>query len=115
MIYTPNHFPRPNAHSDHRWQPLRKGFLNIYKYEEEVFVFERGRLLHRGNNGSGKSRSLALKLPFLFDGDISSHRVEPDGDSSKRFDWHLLMGKHQDRTGYTWIEFGRIDENGIEH
>ena len=36
-----------------------------------------------GNNGTGKSRVLALQLPFLFDGEISSRRVEPDGDPAR--------------------------------
>ena len=37
--------PRP---SRERWQPLRSGLLNIFKYDEEEFVFEEGRLLLRG-------------------------------------------------------------------
>ena len=43
-----------------RWQPLRGGLLNLYFYDHEVFEYEDGRLLLRGNNGSGKSRVLAL-------------------------------------------------------
>ena len=63
-----------------RWQPIRSGLINLFKYEDEVFQFESGKLLLRGNNGAGKSRVLALQLPFLLDGEISPHRVEPDGD-----------------------------------
>src|SRR2546429_1716997 len=29
--------------------------------------------------------------------------------------WNLLMGKYDDRLGYTWIEFGRRDDDGLEH
>ena len=90
-----------------RWQPLRCGLLNLYRYDYEEFHFEQGRLLLRGNNGTGKSRVLALQLPFLLDGEISPGRVEPDGDAAKRIEWNLLMGRYPDRTGYTWIEFGR--------
>lgn len=90
-----------------RFQPLRSGLINLYKYENQEFWFERGRLLLRGNNGSGKSRVLALQLPFLFDGEISPHRVEPDGDSAKALAWNLLMNQYDDRLGYTWIEFAR--------
>ena len=90
-----------------RWQPLRCGLLNLYRYDYEEFQFEQGRLLLRGNNGTGKSRVLALQLPFLLDGEISPGRVEPDGDTAKRIEWNLLMGRYPDRTGYTWIEFGR--------
>lgn len=104
--------PRP---SRERWQPLRSGVLNIFKYDEEEFLFEEGRLLLRGNNGAGKSRVLALQLPFLLDGEMASHRVEPDGDPAKRIEWNLLMNKHENRLGYTWIEFGRRDPGGAEH
>ena len=95
-----------------RWQPLRSGVLNLYRYDYEEFHFEDGRLLLRGNNGSGKSRVLALQLPFLLDGETSPARVEPDGDQAKRIEWNLLMGRYPDRTGYTWIEFGRREEDG---
>lgn len=98
-----------------RWQPLRSGVLNLYRYDEEEFHYADGRLLLRGNNGSGKSRVLALQLPFLLDGEVTPARVEPDGDAAKRVEWNLLMGRHRDRTGYTWIEFGRRTADGTEH
>ena len=101
--------------SRERWQPLRSGVLNIFKFDEEEFLFQDGRLLLRGNNGAGKSRVLALQLPFLLDGEMASHRVEPDADQAKRMEWNLLMNKHENRLGYTWIEFGRRDEEGREH
>lgn len=108
---SPLSLPRP---SSRRWQPLRSGLVNLYKYDEEVFHFEKGRILLRGNNGTGKSRVLALQFPFLLDGETASHRVEPDGDPGKRFEWHLLMNKYADRVGYTWLEFGRVEEDGTE-
>src|SRR5215471_8711756 len=98
-----------------RWQPLRSGFLNIYKYDREEFHYENGRLLLRGNNGTGKSRVLALQLPFLLEGETPAHRLEPDADAAKRIEWNLLMGRYADRTGYTWIEFGRCSQDGTEH
>jgi len=93
-----------------RWQPIRSGLLNLFKFEDQVFRFENGRLLLRGDNGSGKSRVLALQLPFLLDGELSPHRVEPDRDPAKRMEWHLLMDRYEQRTGYTWIEFGRLED-----
>jgi uncharacterized protein (TIGR02680 family) len=96
-----------------RWQPMRGGLLNIYRYDYQEFRYEDGRLLLRGNNGTGKSRVLALQLPFLLDGEIIPQRVEPDQDPAKRMEWNLLLGgKHDDRLGYTWIEFGRATESG---
>ena len=58
---------------------------------------------------------LALTLPFLLDGDLSSHRVEPDADPNKRMEWNLLLGgehPNDERLGYAWLEFGRRDEDG---
>jgi hypothetical protein len=98
-----------------RWQPLRSGFLNLYRYDREEFHYENGRLLLRGNNGTGKSRVLALQLPFLLDGEVIPQRLEPDADPAKKVEWNLLMGRYPDRTGYTWIEFGRCDTGGEKH
>jgi len=98
-----------------RWQPLRAGLVDIFYYDSEEFRFHDGRLLLRGNNGTGKSKVLALTLPFLLDGELAPNRVEPDGDRNKRMEWNLLLGgKHpnDERTGYTWLEFGRIAEDG---
>ncbi|HUY32191.1 MAG TPA: TIGR02680 family protein [Pirellulales bacterium] len=110
--------PRPSLLPEparRRWQPLRSGLLNLYRYDEEEFLYEQGRLLLRGNNGTGKSRVLALQLPFLLDGETAPHRIEPDGDPAKRIEWNLLLGKYDDRLGYTWIEFGRRDAAGAAH
>lgn len=98
-----------------RWQPLRGGLLNLYRYDHEEFRYEQGHLLLRGNNGTGKSRVLALQLPFLFDGEVASHRVEPDRDPAKKIEWNLLLGKYPDRLGYTWLELGRLDDEGRAH
>ncbi|WP_300270609.1 TIGR02680 family protein [Halomonas sp.] len=97
-----------------RWQPLRCGLVEIFYYDEEVFHFHDGRLLLRGNNGTGKSKVMALTLPFLLDGQLLPSRVEPDGDSAKRMEWNLLVGEYQERLGYTWLEFGRLGEEGPE-
>ncbi|MCY0929642.1 TIGR02680 family protein [Streptomyces sp. H27-H1] len=96
-----------------RWQPLRIGLVDLFHYDVEEFHFRDGRLLLRGNNGTGKSKVLALTLPFLLDGDLSARRVEPDGDAGKKMEWNLLLGgehPHSERLGYTWVEFGRRDE-----
>jgi len=95
-----------------RWQPLRAGLVDLYYYDGEEFWFRDGRLLLRGNNGTGKSKALALMLPFLLDGDLASHRVEPDADPKKKMEWNLLLGgahPYPERLGYTWLELGRLD------
>jgi len=111
--YPENKAPLPLP-SLRRWQPLRLGLVNLFHYDCEEFWFCDGHLLLRGNNGTGKSKVLSLTLPFLFDAQLRPSRIEPDGDPGKRMAWNLLLGKHDRRMGYTWIEFGRVDENG-EH
>lgn len=101
-----------------RWQPLRLGLVDLFYYDDEQFWFHDGRLLLRGNNGTGKSKVLALTLPFLLDGSVLPRRVEPDADPKKRMEWNLLLGgahSSTERTGYSWVEFGRRDADGVEH
>jgi len=98
-----------------RWQPIRLGVVELFHYDVEEFWFHDGRLLFRGNNGTGKSKLLSLTLPFLFDANLRSSRIEPDGDSGKKMAWNLLMGNYKRRIGYTWIEFGRRDRDGHVH
>jgi uncharacterized protein (TIGR02680 family) len=97
-----------------RWQPLRAGLVDLFLYDDEEFRFRDGHLLLRGNNGTGKSKVLALTLPFLLDGELAPHRVEPDADPAKRMEWNLLLGgRYQERLGYTWLELGRLTEDGV--
>ena len=98
-----------------RWQPLRLGLVELFHYDSEEFWFRDGHLLLRGNNGTGKSKVLSLTLPFLFDAQLKSARIEPDGDPGKKMAWNLLLGRHERRMGYAWIEFGRVGEDGAPH
>ena len=103
------------APSSERWKPLRAGLVDMFYYDAEEFWFHDGRLLLRGNNGTGKSKVLALTLPFLLDGELAPHRVEPDGDRQKKMEWNLLLGgrhPHPERLGYAWLEFGRDAGDG---
>ena len=105
------------APSPGRWRPLRIGLVDLFYYDIEEFHFHKGNLLLRGNNGTGKSKVLALTMPFLLDGELAPHRVEPDADRTKRMEWNLLLGgryEHSERIGYTWMEFGRVDADGTE-
>jgi uncharacterized protein (TIGR02680 family) len=98
-----------------RWQPLRAGLVDLFYYDYQEFWFRDGRLMLLGNNGTGKSKVLALTLPFLLDANLSPTRVEPDGDRDKKMEWNLLLGgKYDERLGYVWLEFGRRTEDG-EH
>ncbi len=98
-----------------RWQPLRLGLVELFHYDSEEFWFRNGHLLLRGNNGTGKSKVLSLTLPFLLDAQLKPSRIEPDGDAGKKMAWNLLLGRHERRMGYAWVEFGRIGEDGLPH
>ncbi|GAQ60128.1 TIGR02680 family protein [Streptomyces scabiei] len=99
-----------------RWQPHRAGILNVWRYYDETFTFHRGRLLLRGQNGSGKSKALELLLPFLFDASLRPNRLSTFGGSERTMHWNLLgegaTGKT--RVGYVWMEFRRVDDDGTE-
>src|SRR5882757_1701725 len=98
-----------------RWQPLRLGLVELFRYDSEEFWFRDGHLLLRGNNGTGKSKVLSLTLPFLFDAQVKPSRIEPDGDNGKKMSWNLLMSSYDRRIGYAWIEFGRLADDGTPH
>ncbi len=103
--------PRPVRE---RFQPLRAGILNLWQYDDQELEFHDGRLLLRGENGSGKSKALELLLPFLLDADLSPHRLDPFASTARRMEWNLLEGDlHANRLGYVWLELGRI-ERGAE-
>ena len=103
--------PRPEQA---RWQPLRAGFQNIWEYENQRFLFHRGRLLLRGRNESGKTKALELLLPFLLDANMAPQRLDPFGSTSRSMYWNLINDRvpADSRIGYVWLEFGR--RNGEE-
>ncbi len=46
-----------------RWKMNRIGFINFWLYDEEIFSFADGKLLLRGQNGSGKSITTQSFIP----------------------------------------------------
>src|SRR5215217_4030588 len=93
--------PALPAPAKQRFQPLRAGILNLWQYDEQEFRFHDGRLILRGENGSGKSKALEVLLPFLFDADLSPQRLDPFGGTSRTMEWNLLLGgRHDSRVGY---------------
>lgn len=98
-----------------RFRLTRAGILNIWQYDDQIFEFHEGRLLLRGKNGSGKTKAMELLLPFLLDADLSPARLDPAGQNVKGMKDNLLDDGQTSRTGYVWIEFGRLDEDDREH
>ena len=94
-----------------RWKMNRIGFVNFWLYDEEEFWFENGRLLLRGQNGSGKSITTQSFIPFILDGDRTPNRLDPFGSSDRRMEYYFLGEEGRDEaTGYLYLEFKREDE-----
>jgi len=92
---------------------LRAGIQNVWEYDDQRFVFHRGRLLLRGQNESGKTKALEVLLPFLLDADLQPQRLDPFGSTARPMRWNLLNDANPDVSvaiGYVWLELGRLDD-----
>ncbi len=89
-----------------RWHMNRMGFVNFWLYDDEVFSFADGKLLLRGQNGSGKSITTQSFIPFILDGDRTPSRLDPFGSSDRRMEYYFLGdGEKEEATGYLYLEF----------
>lgn len=96
-----------------RWQPVRAGLVNVWRYAEEVLTFHQGRVLLRGANGSGKSMALELLFPFLLDANAQPGRLSSASKSRGGLYERLMTGMEgRDRVGFLWAEFGRRGDDG---
>ncbi|SOC53609.1 TIGR02680 family protein [Ornithinimicrobium cerasi] len=102
--------PAPNAS---RFRLSRAGILNVWQYDEQVFTFADGRLLLRGANGAGKSKTLEMLLPFALDGDKA--RLTASAKHHTSLLWLMTDGvEGGNRVGYVWVEFARTTPEGEE-
>lgn len=91
---------------DNRWHMNRMGFVNFWLYDEETFSFSDGKLLLRGQNGSGKSITTQSFIPFILDGDRTPSRLDPFGSSDRKMEYYFLgEGRKEESTGYLFMEF----------
>lgn len=91
---------------DNRWKMNRIGFVNFWLYDEEIFDFSDGKLLLKGQNGSGKSITTQSIIPFLLDGDKTPSRLDPFGSSDRQMQYYFLGDNEKDDvTGYLFLEF----------
>lgn len=97
----------------HRFTLHRAGILNVWQYDEQEFQFSDGRLLLRGANGAGKSKTLEMLLPFVLDGDKA--RITASAKHHTSLLWLMTDGyEGQARIGYVWVEFARVVHGRIE-
>lgn len=93
-----------------RWQPVRAGLVNVWRYWDETFTFHHGRLLLLGANGSGKSLGLELLLPFLFDANASPSRLTSAAKARGGLYDRMMAGySGNTRAGFLWVEFAQAD------
>ena len=99
----------------HRFRLHRAGILNVWQYDQQVFEFCDGRLLLRGTNGAGKSKTMEMLLPFVLDGDKA--RMTATGRQGSQLLWLMNDGASPgaSRTGYLWVELARVDTDGHQH
>ena len=89
-----------------RWKMSRLGFVNFWLYDDQEFDLSDGKLLLRGQNGSGKSITTQSIIPFILDGDRTPSRLDPFGSGDRRMDWYFLCdGDKEESTGYLYLEF----------
>ena len=94
-----------------RWKMNRIGFVNFWLYVDEDFELEDGKLLLRGQNGSGKSITTQSFIPFILDGDRSPSRLDPFGTGSRTMDYYFLGdNEKEESTGYLYLEFKKGNE-----
>ncbi|MFC5999043.1 TIGR02680 family protein [Quadrisphaera sp. GCM10027208] len=93
-----------------RYRLSRAGVLNVWQYDDQVFELADGRMLLRGANGAGKSKTLEMLLPFAIDGD--KMRITASGRHHTSLLWLMTDGHDGNRTGYLWVEFARTTPDG---
>lgn len=96
-----------------RWQANKIGLINFWYYDEQEFLFVKGRMLLRGSNGSGKSVTMQSVVPLLLDGNLSPERLDPFGSRDRKMSSYLLEedDEREERTGYLYLEFKRQESD----
>lgn len=114
MTLTSTASRRPDAvAAGTRFRLNRAGVLNVWQYDQQEFAFAGGRLLLRGANGAGKSKTLEMLLPYVLDGDKA--RITASAKHHTSLLWLMTDGyEGQARVGYLWVEFLRSTGDGAE-
>ena len=94
-----------------RFRLNRAGILNVWQYDDQEFLLADGRMLLRGANGAGKSKTMEMLLPFAIDGDKA--RITASARHHTSLLWLMTDGYDgQARVGYVWVEFLRPGDDG---
>ncbi len=93
-----------------RFKPRRAGIIGLWDYEAQEFFFADGRLVLRGANGSGKTKALEVLFPFVLDGRMDPHRLDPFSGEERSMKKNLLFHGEKAGYGYAWMEFAHGQE-----
>lgn len=97
------------------YKVTRIGLLNFWYFDEEEFHFSDGKILLRGENGSGKSVTMQSFIPLILDGNKSPSRLDPFGSKEKRIEDYLLGPsdgiQKEDAIGYLYMEVYQEEKN----
>lgn len=114
-VTVPEKLPVANSK---RWQLLRAGIQNVWEYDDQRFIFHKGRLLLRGQNESGKTKALEVLLPYLLDASLHAHRLDPFGSNARSMRWNLVNDANAEvnvSIGYVWLELGRLEDGAARY
>ncbi|GEC93303.1 TIGR02680 family protein [Brevibacillus brevis] len=96
------------------WRPSRAFLIDFWVFDHQEFNFRDGKLLLRGENGTGKSVTMQSLLPVILDGNISSKRLDPFGSKDRKMEHYVLfeskMENRTERTSYILLEFEKTNE-----
>lgn len=90
-----------------KWMMNQAGVLNYWYYKYEVFPFDKGHLIIKGANGTGKSVTTQSFLPLLLDGNKQPSRLDPFGSRSRKM-IDYIFGENPDvseKTCYLFLEY----------
>jgi len=90
------------------YKVTRIGLLNFWYFDDEEFNFYDGKILLRGENGSGKSVTMQSFIPLILDGNKAPNRLDPFGSKEKRIEDYLLGPsdgvQKEESIGYLYME-----------
>ncbi len=97
-----------------RWRLVGAGLSNVWRYGDLDLPAPSGRLLLRGQNGTGKTTALEALWPYLLDLDPSRLAAGKARPTTLK----LLMSEGAEagkkRYGYAWLTFAPPDDIGEE-
>ncbi len=84
------------------------GLVNFWYFDYEEFLFSSGKILLRGENGSGKSVTMQSFIPLILDGNKMPNRLDPFGSREKKIEDYILGpadGEQKDESiSYLYME-----------